>query len=438
MTLKWMPILVGVILLGAISFLFLTPKVEDSRQAKLGIVNVYLPFNLKYWINCDSPEFMRLSENPAGLLEEQNTRQARPGIVFLAHLIRVPLQYIIGPLVSWGQSVKVTHELVESGRFEQYRRQYIPDYVAYILINFGVILLGLLLFVRIVENDSWFSWYAFMGVCLLGVNDLMKAFFFSPHTQMFNIMFPLLAVYLGLKALKGLFFSTRWVLIMSLLVGLLMLIYSSCFVIFPCWVVLGCVCWWRDRSSYPFKTLVMNSVLSLIFISLPTLLWMGFVTFQTGAFYNHELSSCNQVVWIFNSLHQGGAIFIQTLWTNFLKWMPLVIHELLPVGTLGGISALLWLISSTQERTHLGQDKDLFIVSLLVAILFFFFYFFVGLYEGRLAISVMPPLLVIVIRILMNQHQSFKGIKQKVFLRLCSLVTASLVMGSILKGGPYG
>src|SRR5262249_13048749 len=75
--------MVGVFLIG--------PPIPDDQQTAKCVINVRLrgPFGLS--LNCDSPEFLRLATNPTGLLEWHNVRQARPGLIFAAAVVALPL-----------------------------------------------------------------------------------------------------------------------------------------------------------------------------------------------------------------------------------------------------------------------------------------------------------------------------------------------------------
>ena len=67
--------------------LLVGPRVPDDEQRTHCVDNIKIggPFGIS--LNCDSSEFMLLANNPELLLEKDNIRQSRPGLIYVAALL---------------------------------------------------------------------------------------------------------------------------------------------------------------------------------------------------------------------------------------------------------------------------------------------------------------------------------------------------------------
>jgi hypothetical protein len=85
----WLLLVCGLVVLMV--GLLVGPRVPNDQQHAQCVTNLLFagPFGIS--LNCDSMEFMRLARDPAALLEPQNRRQARPGLIFAAAALAVPL-----------------------------------------------------------------------------------------------------------------------------------------------------------------------------------------------------------------------------------------------------------------------------------------------------------------------------------------------------------
>src|ERR1019366_10797319 len=98
----------------------------------------------------------------------------------------------------------------------------LPAYLAYIALNIAILLAAFFVLRLIVR--PWMSHdgatriiIAASGLVLIAY-DVVKAFVWSPHTQMFNILVPVLALYATLRAWGGAMLNRRFTLAMAALV----------------------------------------------------------------------------------------------------------------------------------------------------------------------------------------------------------------------------
>ena len=117
-------------------------------------------------VECDSPEFMRLSSEPIALLGKENTRQTRPGIIVLANLLSYPVSGVMNLFPTLKDKIQLHHERVDQERADKFRDNLVPNYVAYIILNFLILMGGLVLFVRILGGGRVFVSASFVYLSL--------------------------------------------------------------------------------------------------------------------------------------------------------------------------------------------------------------------------------------------------------------------------------
>jgi hypothetical protein len=297
----WLGSALSVIMLG----LFVGPRVPDERQAEFCVVNVHLagPFGIS--LNCDSPDFMRLAREPAGLLEPRDARQSRPGLIVAAAALALPLT----PLADLAEraGARAARADIDPSRVANSLANDFPGYVAYIGLNVAFLLMSFALFRRIcaplVADSTAIA--VSVGV-LLVANDVVKAFVWSPHNQMFNILVPVFALYGCIRAAEGTLASRRFALLTGFATGLGVTAYPLFVIIAPC-VLAG---WLVDivRHRRMPRGSAMGSTINLALLAaltvLPEGLWYLFVRLKTGDFYQHEMA-LGQVTWMLDSA-QGG------------------------------------------------------------------------------------------------------------------------------------
>ena len=202
-----------VVALSALAMGYLVgPRVADLDQRHYSIGNVELPGPFGIGLNCDSPVFMALAREPSGLLSPNSSRQTRPGLILLAAALRAPLALFAEARRPLSRPPPNAFSY-DPGRISAAFRADLPAYVAYTLLNFAF-LLGtfacLLGIVRpLLRPDAATTLIVVSVGVLLLANDVTKAFLWSPHTQLLNILGPVFAVYCAARVLDGALARTR-------------------------------------------------------------------------------------------------------------------------------------------------------------------------------------------------------------------------------------
>lgn len=406
-------------------------------------MNIDLPGPFGFFLNCDSPEFLRLAHDPGGLLEPGNYRTSRPGIVLLAAALSRPL-FWVGSLAS-RIPVKTDLELRESDRASALARC-LPAYAAYVLINACTLVLAFILYFSIlhrarpqtsdsiVRPECAFSLPVLAAGSLLLLNDVTKAFFWSPHTQLFNIMAPVFCCWTVLAAWRDRLFEKRRVFPLTLLAGFVVTVYPSFLLFYPCLILPAAVR--SARAPLPGETaarFVKRAILLLLVFALPYGAWYLFVTCATGAFSIPEISRYGQGVRVLESLRSGVAAFVGTLLSNAVS----IIRGMLPQSLAALALMAFFLVLRRRPPAEAGCPPPaigpIAAASLFTSLLFLVFFSFVGYHPPRIAYSLVPPLIVL--------DGALASAESPALSRLAPAVSVSAALAYglfiILKDGPY-
>ena len=285
-------------------FLLIGPRIPEDAVIKGNVTNVNLPGPFGVSLDCDSFEFMKDARDPVLLLEPKSCRQSRPGLIFAAHILSypfIPLKRIIRGLVP---SIDLSSQYAAIGEDE--KNQTIADlfavYIAYSLLNLIFILFSAKLLI-----DVWGQKpdvplvLAFVSTLVIS-NDIVKFYFWSPHTPVFNVFVPLLCIWFGIKSWNENLVYQNKCLWLSLLAGVGMTAYGSfitClpFIVIPALFKKPHLWLWAKRAF----------AISFAFF-LPSIAWFSFVYLKTGAYYQHEIEHHSALIWLKETNGIFGAL----------------------------------------------------------------------------------------------------------------------------------
>ncbi len=372
-------------------FLLIGPRIPDNKQIEKCVVNIDLPSIFGISLNCDSPDFMRLGTDPSGLLELKNQRQSRPGMIFASYLISLP----ITPLNNIIKLIKPEAKREAPARINMELSEYFSVFISYAVINFCLILLSwILLFSLLKNHENGKSLLIILPIAsLILSNPIFKEFFWSPHTQIFNILVPIFCVWISIKTWHhGLFYKSSifWI---SLIVGIGITAYATFIMYLPC-LLIPAFLKKKDLKSFVLRTITIMPI-----VITPLIIWILFVLWKTGSFYNHEIEVYNQFVWIFkqNIFHSIFMIFNNFLYIiiNFLMQNYLIL--IICVACL-----------FTLHKKLPQSEKQNLCIALIISIAFGLFFAVVGYYPDRLIYTMTPPFYIIIGILLNRITQGFK------------------------------
>ncbi len=379
----------GVLLIG--------PRIPAERQSEFCVVNVDLPGPFGLSLNCDSPEFMRLAADPAALLDAENTRQSRPGLVLAAAALSLPLS-LLKPIGA-ALPARASRSDIDQQRISEALSQYVPAFAAYVLLNAAFLVACFVVLRRIAHRAVGGRMYPEVGIVVLAAgslflsNDVTRFFMWSPHTQLLNVLLPVLAMSAVLWSWSGGLRSLPAAAGAGLATGVGLTAYPLSIILAP--ALLGPAALrapWQPADEN--RRLLCNAFALLCGCVLPYLVWYLSVRFATGRFYSHEIAS-GQLVWIRQAYAQG--LF------ELSKAFAGHIVYLLQSAAMQAVAAILMIVwvlgiailSRRADASFRRVFARLLAACVAVSGLALLFYAGVGWLSPRLAYAAVPPWIVL-------------------------------------------
>jgi hypothetical protein len=374
---------------------------------------VSLSHSAGFFLNPDTYGYIFPSIKPKELLVFHAQRQNRPLFILAGSAIGYSITFITWPfhkqlLRFYGKfwrGVYTEDKILLIGNF----------YAGYILINILVLWMSLYMFERIFYLMIPEKGYSVISVYLLMVfivsNPVTKAFFWTPHQQMFAFFTPLLSIYTlyRFRALQGGASKLKMTAIF-LSGGILLLVYGNFIVLLPVWMY-GLLQQEKQRSRSKEKLIVLLKSVGLIFIFfLPTFCWVGILKWRGLDYYNFEIEQYHQLVWIPETLHQSVRLFFERVLSNGMAYIRTMGH----VVILLFFSLILFLFGKTKTIEKGGYIRSI----LFVFLCFFLFYGVLGSYFDRLTDTLIPIIVCLWVA----------GLRQKLATRRFIYILSSLAL----------
>lgn len=326
------------------------------------VVNIFA--ELSVLINCDSAVFMKDAQDPSRVFEGTSVYQDRPAHSVLAWILATTMKLFGVP----NQSREIVGT---SGQSTIYETLY---YGSYILINLIVVVISVLLALKFVFGTlNWKlikfqKYFALTILLIVAANELTKTFFWTPHSQMFNILLPTLSLALLVNRSK-ISKLTQFVTLNAITL-LLMFFYPLFGLLF------GVLLFTRYASSV--QRLITISLFSSVYVFYPQIL-----EFLGGKHRNFVIEEYRQYVWVFDSIRENELITNLTLnLKSFGSTFPIL-------PTIGLILVFIVLTIITARSQSFTKEKVW--TALLPYLLFAFIYIvalsLMGYYSRRLTLG---------------------------------------------------
>lgn len=365
--------------------------------------------NLNVLINCDSAVFMKDAQNPTRFFDGQSVYQDRPLHALLAWCLGSFLKLIGFPNTS---------RLVEgnSGQTTLYESAF---YLSYVFLNFLILLLAVVIAVRYMKQSEFGVSskpplnVIFLIVLIVATNELTKSFFWTPHSQMFNVLLPILALLLLANRKQ----VDKFRVFFGIACGLVLLMFF-----YPLFGILFSILAFSGYSVFRRRIILILLPLTVFLLYPRTLEYFG------GSYTNHNILKFRQFVWVTDSFREGE--FNERIVTNI---------ELL-IATIPLIPSVLLLIAAiliVYIATKLGRKSLVVNLESLAYLLFFALYLFMlylmGYYSRRLTLGAFIFLEIYVIKIGILSLGSYLPRVRNVAI---SLLIALLVGSWVCTNGP--
>ena len=348
-------------------------------------------------INCDSAVYMKDAQNPIRLVNGESVYQDRPIPTLLVamlakfwHFLNLPDYY---REVQGNSGQIVTYSLV--------------TYIIFLALSAAIFSMacyvGLKSLFRFqqklnVPNEIFIN-TAFIFVIVVAMNEITKTFFWTPGSQMFNLLLPVYAFYLITYNYKDI--TYKFYFSQILIVSILLFSYAFFIILL---VPLILAKWNKLRNR-----VLLCSVPIIAYLSYP------FLLNQFGGTYNNFAVGYRRMyIWVIDAYKQDK--FFEKI-SEFLGYF----FESIPL-----LPTILILISLTafmlmQKNLHLDFRNELLLI--FVHILMISFY---GYYSRRLTFPIVVLLLLVIIKLFFT----LKSGAQKRILQLGLPVLVPIVIGS--------
>lgn len=264
--------------------------------------------NLSVLINCDSAVFMRDAQDPLRLFNGISVYQDRPLPTLTASILSKIWHGFNFP--DYYKSI-----VGNSGISTSYS---LATYAFFLLINVTILATACLLSLKIIINQfkansiniKLYPYVAVIIISVVALNEITKTFFWTPHSQMFNILLPVYMFYLLQFSKKNV--SMRFYLFNSFI--FLMLLFSYAF-----FILLALSFTLMNWKTLRIRIFLITTIL-FVYISYPFIL----ITLG-GNFYSIGIERYRLFIWVFDSLNdRSGSPSIINNINLFLKTLPAI------------------------------------------------------------------------------------------------------------------
>jgi hypothetical protein len=349
---------------------------------------------LSVLINCDSAVYMKDAQDPIRLFNGESVYQDRPFptllVSFLAkiwHNLSLPDYY---RQIQGNSGQTVTYSLA--------------TYIFFLILSAAV--LSLTIFVGIkslsliqqklnVPHDIFVS-IALVFVLVISMNEITKTFFWTPGSQMFNLLLPVYLFYLTFFSYQSV--STKFYLFHVLVLILLLFSYAFFIILL---VPLLLAKWGKFRHR-----ILLTSLSSLLYLSYPFLL-----NIFGGEYNNFAVGYRRMYLWVLDAYSQGILyIKLDEYFGYFLKSIPII-----PTITL--LIALI-IFTSRTKSVRLPFRSEVIIVFAHILMISFY-----GYYSRRLTLPILILLFLISIKkfFCLKNHEQYKVLQSTLIVVLIFL-----------------
>ena len=339
-------------------------------------------------LNCDSYDYVETAKNPLKLFEEKSIRQTRPLYVVFASA----LGYVLSPVFKLLplENAAAQDELLASS-----------FYWGFMLLNFTILVLSLLVFDRIVDILTARKFPAaakYLLAVFLISNVVIKTSFWSAHQQMLTILSPLLCIYLCLKIVLAEELKAKNIYLFALLGGLLLMTYGNFLVLCPAIILAVLIRLFRANDFSVKRAAKICIPAALIFIA-PMALWSAVLMALNGSVYSHEASAYRQFIWVFDKLSVSFKDFYEQLiafsklyWTSLYRTVFPFLVALVLLKTYNFV----FLRKAAADEISSGRNSMAGMIAVIL-MLYALFFWLMGYYSERLAFTLVPVVLCLLV-----------------------------------------
>ncbi|HEY8561284.1 MAG TPA: hypothetical protein VIL74_12985 [Pyrinomonadaceae bacterium] len=382
---KYQKVAVYAGLTAFLCFLFLfSSKPTEDYCGKFIDVGSFGAFPL----NCDSYDYVETAQNPVKLFDEKSIRQTRPLYVVFASAVG----YALSPVFKFlPLEFAAAQDALLASSF----------YWGFMLLNFTILVASLLVFDRVVDvltERRFPPFLKYMLAVYLVSNVVIKTSFWSAHQQMLTILSPLLCVYLCLKIVLADELRAKDVYLSAFLGGVLLLTYGNFLVLCPALLLAVLIKLYRSGTFTIQRASRICVPAGLIFVA-PMALWSLVLIKINGGVYTHEAVVYRQFVWVFDKLSVSFKDFYEQLiafsaiyWTSLYRTVFPFLIALIALKTYN-----FFFNRKPSPAEILSKRNSMAGTIAVVLMLYALFFWLMGYYSERLAFTLVPVVLCLIV-----------------------------------------
>jgi hypothetical protein len=332
-------------------------------------------------INCDSAVYMKDAQSPSRLFNGESVYQDRPLPTLLVSLFAKIWHFFNLPDyrrdILGNSGMVVTYSLV--------------TYILFLILSASILSiscwLGIKTFSNITSkfnlNNQSFIFISFIFTIMISMNELTKTFFWTPGSQMFNILIPIYLFYLLQFAYSPV--SDRFFI--ANICAFIILLFSYAFFILLI-IPLVLLSW----KNYKLRIFVL-AISVLIYAYYPILLRL-----LGGTYYNFAIGYRRLYVWVIDAYFDNEFVDkISWFLTLFFKTFPII-----PI-----IFSLIILILFVNHKNNLRAIK----LEFFVLMVYVFMLAFYGYYSRRLTFPIIIFVLLMILKMYMRYPKKIPSLQ---------------------------
>jgi hypothetical protein len=334
--------------------------------------------NLRFPWNSDSHVFVGVASKPAAIFDSAGAGglwQSRPLFVALGAMAR-----------AWWQTA-----FDATGIHPRLATEDVAGWLGFVLLNLVVTILAIAVFVRLAGAVSAPFAAVAAFAAFLAFNQVGKVFYWNAHTQMFNVLVPVLSIAWSADALAGAA-TGRTTAARILAAGVLTLAYGSFMIVAASVSLADAFRRWK-RGAGAARTAARLLGAAVLWAA-PVALWYAWARAAAGRLYSREAERYHEFVWIRESLREHR--FLRAAGENAGKFLASIPLE---VGIAAAVLlAVVLLLRARGFRADWSEPARVLVAAgTLVLALTLAFYGSMGFYAARLSWNLFPVLLVLVL-----------------------------------------
>ncbi|HUQ48327.1 MAG TPA: hypothetical protein VM053_08810 [Gemmatimonadaceae bacterium] len=387
--------------------------------------------------NVDSYEFEHDAKSPGDLFTVAHRHwQSRPLAVWLGWALSQPFR-AGGMPTRVAMTPEAGNVLVQKPPYPAEYNAYSPEYAGFILLNWLLLVGSVILFKPLLRGKSYLDAWVLLPVSMLIVNMVTRAFFWTPHTQIFNVVLPVATMTLLRPLLpRAKTLTVRDTALIGAVFGILAMAYGAFAVTAGAAalvILLGDG--WQTLKREVRRRSILSATLIAAFFA-PMLLWIGIVILVTGAFYSPETQRYHEFVWLYERLPEGLGVYLPLVARNVKTYAEFALHaSMIPALLIAGL--VVFLFRKTVEGYATRPENDT-----RRAVMFFMaadsaFYVSMGFYAERIAWTIVPGVLVVLGLQLRLADETLTGRKRLAFRAIVFALAVGSVIHVIFRKGPF-